>query len=153
MNQKHSARTKSFIPSPVMLLEIGLFFAHKSPTNQLVLPSLLYTRFWWLTNILRLNNIFIYYIFPISNCLLNILSIVFSPPYHLHVERVCVFWNCWKVFPHTHIHYMSIIVLLFLIVLLLFDQHTPETPHPEFLISTIRILREQRPDWHNTSHT
>ena len=48
MNPKHSAWTKSFIPSPVMLLEIGqfpqltLFFKHKSPTNQLVLPTLLY---------------------------------------------------------------------------------------------------------------
>ena len=48
LNQKHSARTKSFIPSPLMLLEIGqfpqltLFFTHKSLTDQLVLPSLLY---------------------------------------------------------------------------------------------------------------
>ena len=41
-----------------------------------------------------------------------------SPPYHLCLENVFVFSNCWKLWHHTHIHHLNIIVLLHLINIL-----------------------------------
>ena len=75
--------------------QLILFFPHKSPTNQLSLPSLLYplgsddlpTSFAYITFSFTTS-------FSDLTAVLNILSFVFSQPYHLHVEIVCVFLNC-----------------------------------------------------------
>ena len=56
-------------------------------------------------------------------------------PYHLCVGSVCVFSTCWTFWHHTHMYNMSCIVHLFIIVLLLFKQHTPYILYPECLIS------------------